>query len=155
MDNKDYPMDKSLFAARLEEAIAKTGIKKAALAKAVGLTPQSLSRYLSSGRMPHISIVALLAQKLHVSADYLRGTSPEPAPLADTPVVREATFPYPPDAVSLVGLNVEERRTVLRMLEALRSGDDEIRRHLIGQLKIIETAVQSRRQQPRAEREGA
>lgn len=143
------------FSKRLQIAIAKAGIRKGDLARAVGLTPNSLSRYLRGDRVPHRAVLIALAETLKVAPSYLLGTDAAPRPLADTPVAREVLSPYPHDAVSLAGLDVEERRTMIRMLDALRSGDAEIRRHLIGQLKIIEVALQSRRQQPRAEKEDA
>lgn len=145
----------SLFSQRLSAAIVKAGIKKAALAESAGLTPQSLSRYLRSGRTPHHAVVMALAQKLGVSTEYLLGDSLVSQDLADTPVARESDSTYTPDAVALTGLDLEDRRTVLRLLDALRSGDTEIRRHLIGQLKIIEQAMMARRQRPRAETEDA
>lgn len=54
---------------------------------------------------------------------------------------------YLPDAVSLVGMGEEERATMLRLRDAQKSGEDDIRRHLIGQLKIVGAAIQYRRQQ--------
>jgi len=136
------------FAARLRSVIDRSGIKQTVLAKAAGVTPQTLSRYLRGDRVPHGSIVKCLADRLQVSVSYLLGESPQAAPLADQPVANETHGVYTPDAVSLVGLNEEERRTILRMIEALRSGQLDVQQHLIGQLKIIELVVQSRRNQP-------
>jgi transcriptional regulator with XRE-family HTH domain len=109
MDKKTERTRISLFSQRLRTAIAKAGIKKAALAESAGLTPQSLSRYLRSGRTPHHAIVMALAQKLSVSTEYLLGDSPISANLADTPVAREPVEPYTPDAVALTGLDQEDR----------------------------------------------
>lgn len=139
------------FSHRLSVAIAKSGKKKGDVARSVGLVPRSLSRYLTQDRVPHQAVLRALAQTLDVSIDYLLGDSQNPGHLADTPVAREPVEPYTPDAVALTGLDQEDRLTVLRLLDALRSGDAEIRRHLIGQLKIIETAMKARRQQPREE----
>lgn len=41
----------------------------------------------------------------------------------------------------------EERRTILRLREALRSGHEDIRRHLIRQLELVENTVSLRQQQ--------
>lgn len=140
---------KSRFSQRLAVAIARSGKKKGDLARSVGLSPLSLSRYLKGDRVPHETVLRALAQQLDVSVMELLGS--ESTALADVPVVREVDPVYPPDAVALTGLDLEDRRTVLRLLDALRSGDAEIRRHLIGQLKIIEVAMKARRQQPREE----
>lgn len=142
------------FSKRLSIAIVKAGKKKGEVARSVGLSPTSLSRYLSGDRIPHQSMVAALAQQLDVTVDYLLGTRQKLAAMADRPVACETEAGYPPDAIALTGLDVEERRTMLRMLDALRSGDAQVRQHLIGQLKIIEFALESRRQQSRAEGEG-
>lgn len=100
--------------------------------------------------MPDRPVLLLLAQVLSVTTEYLLGnTGNSDLPLADPPVVTDGPVGYIPDAVALTGLDVEDRHTVLRLLAALRSGDVEIRRHLIGQLKIIESAIEARRQQPR------
>ena len=155
-----FPLDLQ----RLRDAIQRSGLKQQAIADALGMAPTTLSRYLNGKRVPHAAIVSALAQALGVSAAYLRGgpgDAPEPlvrlgqsGALADPPVVRELDPVYLPDAVALTGLGAEERQTMLRMLDALRSGDEEIRRHLIGQLKIIEVALNTRRKQPRKEQDG-
>lgn len=139
------------FSNRLGVAIAQAGMKKGNVARAVGLTARSLSRYLTGDRVPHETVLRALALQLSVTVAYLLGTDQKAASLADAPGVKETVDRYAPDAVALTGLDLEERQTVLRLLQALRSGDGDVRRHLIGQLKLIETAVEARRQQPRAE----
>lgn len=141
------------FSKRLAVAIARAGIKKGELARAVGLTPLSLSRYLTGDRTPHRAVLVALAHALGTSVEWLAADQADD--LANATVSREAEAPYTPDAVALTGLDADERNTVIRLLDALRSGDEEIRHHLIGQLKIIESAIKARRQQPRAEREDA
>ena len=69
--------------------------------------------------------------------------------------MQESSACYTPDAVALTGLDADDRQTVVRLLDALRSGEEDVRRHLIGQLKIIEQALESRRQQSRKERRDA
>jgi len=136
------------FSNRLSVAIAHAGKRKGDVARSVGLTPRSLSRYLTADRVPHQAVLTALAHELGVTVEYLLGYDEKRAPLADQPVANETHGVYTPDAVSLVGLNEEERRTILRMIEALRSGQLDVQQHLIGQLKIIELVVQSRRNQP-------
>lgn len=146
------------FSARLRAAIERRGLKQKALARAVGVSSNSLSRYLMGDRAPGRPVILALARELGVSVTWLsEGVGPGPdlqrTPQDISTIARETEALYPVDAVSLVGLDVEERRTVLRMLNALRSGDAEVRQHLIGQLKLIESALSARRQQLRAEKE--
>ena len=137
------------FSNRLGVAIARSGKKKGDVARAAKLEPRSLSRYLKGDRVPHETVLMALAQQLGVSVDYLLGRAENPSIPTSSTVVSEPPGVYTPDAVSLVGLGEDERRTVLRMLDALRSGQADVHQHLIGQLKIIELVVQSRRKLPR------
>lgn len=163
----------SLNHQRLAKAIAASGLKKAEVARAIGVTPGTLSRYLGGHLTPDMPVLLNCSRVLTVTVEWLLGVTPDTAgpglmaahesisgqhaPLrqvVDQPVARESDPVYLPDAVALTGLDVEERQTMLRMLDALQSGDAEIRRHLIGQLKIIEVALNTRRKQPRKEQEG-
>ncbi|MDH5669344.1 MAG: helix-turn-helix domain-containing protein [Nitrospira sp.] len=143
------------FSARLAMAIARSGKKKGVIAKSVGLTPLSLSRYLKGDRVPHKTVLVALAGELDVSVDYLLGNTQEMTPTAESNGMQESSACYTPDAVALTGLDADDRQTVVRLLDALRSGEEDVRRHLIGQLKIIEQALESRRQQSRKERRDA
>ena len=142
-----------MFPERLASAIKQKGVKKSALARAVGVTPGNLSRYLNGTIVPRHSVMLVLAKELSVPLNYLQGatvgTDERPT------VAKETESVYIPDAVALTGLDDDERRTVLRLLDALRSGEPDIRRHLIGQLKIIEDAVRYLRMQPRSTRKDA
>lgn len=55
---------------------------------------------------------------------------------------------YFPDAVALTGLDADDRRTVIRLLHALRSGDADVRSYVLTELRLIEQALLARRQQP-------
>lgn len=143
-----------MFSERLAEVIEASGLQKSAIARRIGVTPGTLSGYLAGRIKPDRPVLLLLAQTFNVTVEYLLDSStgiPENQ-LADPPVAAEGPSAYTPDAVALTGLDTEDRCTVLRLLAALRSGDAEIRRHLIGQLKIIESAIEARRHQPREER---
>ncbi len=139
---------------RLAVAIAQSGKKKADVARESRVTAGTLSRYLKGRLKPDPPVIELLAKATGVPISYLTQDSRGQSDTVGLAVVREPESGYLPDAVALTGLNAEERGTVLRLLDALRSGDQDIRRHLIGQLKIIESAMKARRQQPRAEQTG-
>lgn len=155
------------FSIRLAEAIRASGLKKNEIAKRVGVTPGTVSGYLAGRMIPDRPVVLLLAQTLNVTPEGLTGestsadppqpTSPEWDPLSRDikAVAAEARLSYIPDAVALTGLDADDRRTVVRLLDALRSGDAEVRWHLIRQLKIIIDALAYRRQQPRGEQQDA
>ncbi|BFU90114.1 MAG: hypothetical protein NTAFB01_13010 [Nitrospira sp.] len=155
-----------LFPMRLAEAIRASGLKKNELAKRVGVTPGTVSGYLAGRMMPDRPVLLLLAQTLNVplesllsdstSAELHPSTSAEWQAARDLKgVAAEARLAYIPDAVALTGLDADDRRTVIRLLDALRSGDAEVRWHLIRQLKIIEDALVARRQMPRGEEQDA
>lgn len=100
-------------------------------------------------RKPSRAVLYALSRELHVTPEYLLGLTAESREQpADSSVAADSRPNYIPDAIALTGLDAEDRRTVLRLLTALRSGDSEIRLLLIGQLKIIESAMEARRQQP-------
>ncbi|MGQ0663576.1 MAG: helix-turn-helix domain-containing protein [Pseudomonadota bacterium] len=74
-----------IFRQRLAEAIARTGIKGAELARRSGIDRSTLSQLRSLGddRLPRADTVAGLAVALRVSADWLLGLSQEAARGAD------------------------------------------------------------------------
>lgn len=64
---------KETLAARLECMRKRKNISLAALAKEVGVTPQSLSLYENADRTPNTEVLYKLAQYFNVSSDYLIG----------------------------------------------------------------------------------
>lgn len=65
-------MPNSTFEERLQRALNRVGMQKKDLASALGIVPQSLTRY-KHGRLPTAEILAGMAVQLEVSADYLLG----------------------------------------------------------------------------------
>ncbi len=63
------------FPGRLREAMNAKGIKAAALAARTGLSRAAISQYLSGQHTPLESRLALLAEVLDVSVDWLSGTN--------------------------------------------------------------------------------
>lgn len=117
-------------------------IKKVDLARTVGVTPQSISYYLAGSRVPHRSVVSLLAQQLNVSVDWLLrgGNARISGKAAET--MRETG----PDYRAIVGghgveLDDEERATLDLCLSVLRSGEADYRLHLINQLKLLQRSL--------------
>lgn len=77
--------EKTIFAKRLHECREKRGLSQAKLARAAGITPQSLSAYEKAekggrkGKNPTIESAVALADALHTSLDWLcgRGINPD------------------------------------------------------------------------------
>ncbi len=67
------------FPGRLREAMNAKGIKAAALAARTGLSRAAISQYLSGQHTPSESRLALLAEVLDVSVDWLSGKELTPA----------------------------------------------------------------------------
>jgi transcriptional regulator with XRE-family HTH domain len=136
------------FVERLADAIRASGLKKNEIARRVGVTPGTLSGYLAGRMKPDRPVLILLAQVLNTTEEALLSETTKAEDKAEKLAVQEDLVVYIPDAVALTGLDADDRRTVIRLLNALRSGDAEVRWHLIRQLKIIEHALTARRQMP-------
>ena len=73
-----------LFRSRLEEAMARRGVNRSALARATGVDRSTVSMLLAPGtRLPGAQLAADCAAVLGISADWLLGLSERPEPLAD------------------------------------------------------------------------
>ena len=132
------------FSRRLAEAIARSGRKKGEVARAVGVAAITLSRYLAGSVMPRPPVIQTLARELHVAPDWLAGV-PTPPRSADPEralrtFVAETGPAYAATLIETVAsLDDAEREALNRFLRGLR--DAETRRHLIGQMQIIERAL--------------
>ena len=90
-------MVEETFAARLEAAMAASGLKQVDLVRGAAqrgrkLGKSQVSQYLSGKSMPRASIMALLAELLGVDVEWLAGGSPpEPAVDADEPAAEPTT----------------------------------------------------------------
>ncbi len=65
---------------RLKEIMAKKGHNAESLAEMIGRSERSIWRILSEGGNTSDETVALIAQALEVSSDYLLGLSDDPSP---------------------------------------------------------------------------
>lgn len=59
---------------RLRESIAASGISQKEIAKKLGVSPQTVSKYMTKDIFPALDTLAKLCVVLDVSADYLLGT---------------------------------------------------------------------------------
>lgn len=59
--------------ARLREAITLSGIKQNVIAKEIGVSTQTVSKYLRADVLPALDTLAKLCVCLDVSADYILG----------------------------------------------------------------------------------
>lgn len=66
-----------IFHERLNELMEDKNITQKALAKTIGSTQQSISRYQRGERTPDIDTLAALVKVFEVSADYLLGLENE------------------------------------------------------------------------------
>lgn len=89
---------------RLKEIMTKKGHNAASLAEMIGRSERSIWRILSEGGNTSDETVALIAQAMEVSSDYLLGLSDDPSP-----------------HMRLDNMSDEERAVVA----AMRRGDDK------------------------------
>lgn len=66
-------MDVTIFQERLRRLMESRGFSLRALSDEVGITPATLSRYLSTNRIPDLAYVIKLAEYFNVSVDWLIG----------------------------------------------------------------------------------
>lgn len=69
----------SSFAKNLELALSRSGMTQVQLADKVNLSPVTINRYLSGQRQPKVETMAVLADALKVSTEYLVRGEREPA----------------------------------------------------------------------------
>lgn len=60
---------------RLRECIKNSGIPQKIIAKEVGVSPQTISKYMKQDIFPALDTLAKLCKLLDVSADYILGIS--------------------------------------------------------------------------------
>lgn len=66
-------MDCTIFQERLGRLMESRGFTMRSLAEEIGITPSTLSRYLSTNRVPDLAYVVKLAEYFNVSVDWLIG----------------------------------------------------------------------------------
>lgn len=70
-----YETCNDIFPSRLRKRLSEMGINQSDLARAVGVTPQAISKYLTGQVVPELATVVKIARHLRVSIDYLCGLS--------------------------------------------------------------------------------
>lgn len=73
----DYSEARPFKTARLEEAMKRKGMTRQDLADATGVTPATISRYITGKREPKYHILKLLAKALDTTPDYIMGYGEE------------------------------------------------------------------------------
>lgn len=73
----DYSEAKPFKVTRLEEAMKRKGMTRQDLADATGVTPVTISRYITGKREPKYHILKLLAKALDTTPDYIMGYDEE------------------------------------------------------------------------------
>ena len=69
-----------MISERLIQKREEAGLKQAELARRIGIGRDSYNRYERSGSRPSLEILALIANELNTSTDYLLGNTNNPAP---------------------------------------------------------------------------
>jgi transcriptional regulator with XRE-family HTH domain len=95
-DRRNRP---SIFRARLTQAMDRSGLSQAALARAVGVDRSTISQLIApTDRLPGAGLAADLAAVLGTSTDWLLGLTGQPEPLADL-LAAQATLTEAPRAL--------------------------------------------------------
>lgn len=68
-------MDLNEIQRRLRECIKRSGIPQKDIAKAIGVTPQTVSKYMRLDIFPALDTLAKLCKLLDVRSDYILGLS--------------------------------------------------------------------------------
>lgn len=66
-------MELSAIQTRLRESIKNSGIPQKIIAKELGVSPQTISKYMKQDIFPALDTLAKLCKLLDVSADYILG----------------------------------------------------------------------------------
>lgn len=62
---------------RISDLLRSKGMQQRELAKRIGLTEATMSRYISGERDPKPEVIANIATALHTTSDYLLGIEPD------------------------------------------------------------------------------
>lgn len=62
---------------RLKEEIKNSGLTTVELGKRVGISPEMVTQYVTTKKLPKLDTFARLCKELDVSADYILGLSDE------------------------------------------------------------------------------
>ncbi len=68
-------MELSQIQRRLRECIARSGVPQKEIARAVGVSPQTVSKYMRKDIFPALDTFAKLCALLDVKSDYILGIS--------------------------------------------------------------------------------
>ncbi len=71
MKNSNDRVELAQIQARLREAIKNSGIPQKDIAKAIGVSPQTVSRYMLTNVFPALDTLSRLCKFLDVSSDYI------------------------------------------------------------------------------------
>ena len=75
---RDSQSIKQIFAARLNQCFKRTGLRKIAVARKIGLTSGGIGQILSGANFPGVDKMVHLADIFGVSIDYLLGRTDDP-----------------------------------------------------------------------------
>ena len=64
-----------IIKSRLKEEIKNSGLTTVEIAKRVGISPEMVTQYVTTKKLPKLDTFARLCKELDVSADYILGLS--------------------------------------------------------------------------------
>lgn len=71
---KDSNVEIAAIKQRLKEEIFNSGLTKSEIAHRVGVSPEMITQYMTTKKLPRLDTFARLCKALDVSADYILGT---------------------------------------------------------------------------------
>lgn len=74
-DDEDTEMNLKDIQRRLREEIRNSGMTQKALAKRIGVSPQTVSKYMKNDIFPSLDTFARICKALDIKSDYILGIS--------------------------------------------------------------------------------
>ena len=71
----NFSIMEEIFKQRLKEEIRMSGLTTVELAKRIGVSPEMITQYYTTDKLPRLDTFTKLCKALDVSADYLLGLS--------------------------------------------------------------------------------
>jgi transcriptional regulator with XRE-family HTH domain len=115
--------EQEIFIKRLSELMEEYNISQVTLAKKIGITNVTISRYINGERSPRIEIVTRLAEVLNTTTDYLLGVTDFRNIMSEEQFRKElleSDF-----AKKIKPLTDEQKRTLLSLAEVWQKENEE------------------------------
>lgn len=139
-----------LISQRIREVIRGLGgLKKTS--ERTGISVTQLSDYQTGKDKPGSFMLQKLARAGGVSVDWLLGLDSIDSRNPMNSQVREAPAPYGSTRLTTSGLDRADQKLVKEVEELLRDADDDVKRHLRNQVKLLRRVPRSAKQRASGE----